>query len=707
MAVSKASKAGNNKPLAKKRDQVFDIVDAVQNGRRREALTQLKELLDPTNDTETQNHVAKCSLGVAGVTSPGESANTDLQNCWRLPFRGFSHQVYAILREEFALTGSFDSVLGRLNVCLSEHPKQARKLADERKILRSKGTNDMRAWTKSSDDLLQQSFAKRAEVAASKNELTGPLEETTVIATPAPSSPRVGDGSLGSTNSDFINHDSVNATETEDGAIPLHGTDNQDIVVSQDTVYLQDTLADDADDREPLYQNTNRQTFAPTSSDFSRLGPDASERSALSNWKRGAGRKKSWKFCPTQRLPTRRKHKGFREPILEAEEFCPADLALDTDEPSSPAYSPSTGDSTAPDSATGVKPARYARIDQQAHECRVALHSKRSGRKDSVWTWNRSLSLLSDDPDDLMPTGCCPLVHRYPRERKSTKVVIQRADTNKSHDSLRTTKRSPALPKPTIVKTRLLSFSSQEAPRSHLKQEASFAKEKTSFESLLLSIPENLPGWSAKKQKRRGINKLKVPEFSNSEQLFSFLQTSWENLLERMTGMKDSLSQEWKGTQESYSRKRRTFQAWKKQLEYLEPVLPLAQKLEARYRRADILIRKEMQKLETYATWVEHSQSAIVDLSWTMRKQSLDTKTAWTMAGGGGGGGPLLDLSDYSELLRHGFIRYSDDFVFGFRHWAVQGISVLVRVTKAHRDWCQMSENLVKSLLNSHQAVAA
>lgn len=295
-----------------------------------------------------------------------------------------------------------------------------------------------------------------------------------------------------------------------------------------------------------------------------------------------------------------------------------------------------------------------------------------------------------------MPTGRVPVMHRHPRELVSTKLIFQRTKIARRHRRPRTSKLSETLQKPIIVEPRLPSSSTQEAPGLSLIKKGLFAKEKNRFESLLLVIPENLLGSSTKKQKRRGVNKMKIPEFGNSQQLLSFAQRSWQSLLERMAEMKDSLPHCWQGTNESYSRRRRTFQAWKKQLESLELIYPLATDLERRYRRADKLVKKEISKLELYAALVEQSQSALMDISWTMRKHPEATVLI---------SGPLIDPSECSELLHCGIISYPDDFAFRFQHWAIQGMSIVLRVTRSYRDWCQMSEGRIKSLLNSRESI--
>lgn len=728
---------------------MFDVIDAVQNNRQREAATLLKDLLNPSGGPDSQIHIGKRNSKATGLEVLGAFDKTGLQHCWRLPFRGMSYQIYAILREEFALTDSFHCVLHRLDVSLSEHPKQARKLAEERKILRSKGTNDIRAWLKSSDDLLQKSFAERAHAVSSRAPLVESLEERTEVATSAFGAPNADDDKFGTTRNDSDHRDTLTSHGAEYEIVPFRQTDrsesSDDMCGHQDPVYVQHTLQDDFDDREPLHHNTNRQSHELITLHNSQLCALPFENSQSRDWRHGAGRKKSWKSCPPRKLPTRRKDKGFREPLFPIDEQFSPVLASNAESPFPSKSLSRIGNSIAQDSAKGVRPAQYAGVKQHAHQNRQRLRATRSARKHSVWTWNRSSSVLDDDlddfmptgrvlvmnwflkelqslldfdledfmqtgrvpvmhwypkelesvldddPDGFMPTGRVPVIHRYTRELESTKIIIQRTKIARRHKRSRNSKLPMALPKPIIVEPRLPSSSTREVPELRPIKKGLFAQEKNSFESLLLDIPESLPGSSTKKQKRRGVNKMKIPEFGNSQQLFSFTQRSWQSLLERMAEMKDSLPHCWQGTSESYSRRRRTFQAWKKQLEGLELIYPLAVDLERRYRRADRLVKKEISNLEMYATLVDQSQSALMDISWTMRKHPEATVSI---------SGPLIDPSEYSELLRCGIISYPDDFAFRFEHWAIQGISIVMRVTRSYRDWCQMSEGRIKSLLN-------
>lgn len=674
---------------------MFDIIDAVQNNRQREAATLLKDLLNPSGGPESQIHIGKRNSKATSLEVLGAFDKTSLQHCWRLPFRGMSYQVYAILREEFALTDSFDCVLRRLDVSLSEHPKQARKLAEERKILRSKGTNDIRAWVKSSDYLLQKSFTERSHAVSSKSPLVESVADRTEAATSAFGAPNVDDDKLGTTRNDSDHRDALISPGAEYVIVPFRKTDgpesSHDICNHQDPVYVQHALQDNFDDREPLHHNTNRQSHELMTLHHSQICTLPFENSQSRDWKHGAGRKKSWKSCPPRKLPTRRKDKGFREPLFPMDEQFSPVLTSDAESPFLSKSLSRIGKSIAQDSPTASKPAQYARVEQHAHQNRQRLRATRSARKKSVWKWNRSLFVLDDDLDGFMPTGRVPVMHWYPKKLESTKLIIQRPKIARRHKRSRNSKLPMALPKPIVVEPRLPSSSTQDVPGLRPIKKGLFAQEKNSFESLLLDIPESLPGSSTKKQKRRGVNKMKIPEFGNSLQLFSFMQRSWQSLLEKMAETKDSLPHCWQGTSESYLRRRRTFQAWKKQLEGLELIYPLATDLERRYRQADTLVKKEISNLEMYATLVDQSQSALMDISWTMRKHPEATVSI---------SGPLIDPSEYSELLLCGIISYPDDFAFRFHHWAIQGMSLVMRVTRSYRDWCQVSEGRIKSLLN-------
>lgn len=281
---------------------MFDIIDAVQNNRRREAATLLKDLLNPSDEPESQIHIGKRNSKATCLEALGAFGKTSLQHCWRLPFRGLSYQIYAILREEFALTDSFDCVLHRLDISLSEHPKQARKLAEERKILRSKGTNDTRAWVKSSDDILQKSFAERAHAASSRALVVEYLEERTGAATSASGASNGNDDKLRTTRNDFDHRDTLTSPGTKYGIEPFRKTDRSepfnDICGHQHPVHVQHTLQDDLDDREPLHHNTNRQSDELMNLQHIQFCALPFGNSRSRDWKQGAGRKKSWKSCP-------------------------------------------------------------------------------------------------------------------------------------------------------------------------------------------------------------------------------------------------------------------------------------------------------------------------------------------------------------------------------------------------------------------------